>query len=780
MNLRNRLEQQHLFFRLMGPYVLFIMFALALGWIIYNQTYKIVEDEVTNNNLQLLNQVKGTLDSRFSEIGRMAFQQLGDPRVQNFQRISDPFNAAQTYKVIETQKSLYNYSVSNNFVLDYYLVFKNSDLVLSYNSTYELPMFYRYVLSYPGTDYEEWKADLLGSYRNGEVMASGPTNYQEKPSDILTYVHSLGYPNYVQGALLVLVANENIQALLKPINVADGGWAAVFDKKGKVIAALPQDATASSLLAGSRPEDKEGIIEPSKDTGGMVITYATSGYNGWRYVVAQPPSVVLSRLNSIRQITVDVFIIFFTFGLAMAYLFARDNGRPLKSLVSTLEGARGSREFQRPRDIYAFLQNSLSHLVSNYGELQDEMNRQAPLLWDSFFSRLIKGDVATSGEINSLLEHQNVKISGSGYLIAILHFHASGNGMDTEMLQALDVERVLVKDTLRRVLEDERFMHDIAQDKVAILFVDHGGDGKRFSLEVEEELSNIHEELKKRLRGDIRFAMGDPRSSLIEIAGSFEEARQALSAIDYDDEQERIIRFSGLERKKNAFYFPSEAENRLTNYVKAGETGELEKMLQALYRENYQERRLPLAMQQLFLAEIVGCLVKVEEQAASHGKVDMKQLLQFLGAGSDPKRAYDEASSLFLEISREIDRRKKSRNVRLFDEIVAYVQDNYGDSNLCLDSVADRFHISKGYMSQFFKEQAGENFSDYVEMLRLKIARELLAGTSKTIAEIAESTGYNSSNTFCRAFKRSGGVSATSFRENASRPRSGTPNPTDP
>ncbi|MNW14569.1 Urease operon transcriptional activator [compost metagenome] len=58
----------------------------------------------------------------------------------------------------------------------------------------------------------------------------------------------------------------------------------------------------------------------------------------------------------------------------------------------------------------------------------------------------------------------------------------------------------------------------------------------------------------------------------------------------------------------------------------------------------------------------------------------------------------------------------------------------------------------------------GINFSDYLEDLRMTLAKELLAETELPVFEIAERVGYSSSNTFCRAFKRINGVSTSAFR----------------
>ncbi|WP_256759283.1 AraC family transcriptional regulator [Cohnella sp. WQ 127256] len=765
MQLEKRLAQQQLFVRLMVPYLLFMLFAMFLGWLIYNQTYNLVKGEVTRNNMQLLDQVKDTMDSRFSEINRISTQLSDNPMLQSFQLVHNPFDRTTTYKVIETQKSLYSYNASNNFVLDYYVVFKNSELALSTKSTYELPTFYRDVLSYADMDYKTWSNDLFHTYRNQELMMAGATKYEGKSHEVLTYVQSLGYPNRIQGALIILVDNQNLENLLSGIDVTDGGWAYIVDNKGRLVSSLSEDGAAPNLDIAAYPANS-GIIEASSSTNGMMITYTTSSYNGWSYVVAQPPHVVLGKVMSIKQTTIIILLIFLVLGIVMAYLFATRSGKPLVMIASKLTRRTSGGESKRLKDMYGFIHNSLDLLIDNNNVLQDAVERQAPLLWESFMGRLLKGDFLTLNEINSLLKHQHVEIQGVGYAVGIIHFLGDGYGFNEDDLHKLDIERVLIHEAVRGAMEDNRFIHNIAEDKIALLFMDYNGDNDLFRQRIEMDLTNIAASIHKHMEIKLHFAIGGFRTSLLDVTGSFEEARQSLSSINYNEEGQAIW-FSDLSHTNAGFYFPGDIENRLINYTKAGEVEEVQTLLQSLYYENYQERRLPLAMQQLFFYEIVSCLVKIMDQLMLPNQDDIKPLLQQLNATEDPKRIYNRAVEKFLFICTEIDKRKKSRNVRLIEDIVAYLQDQYGQPSMSLEMVADHMHISKGYVSQFFKEQMGANISDYLENLRMDKAKHMLASTSLPIGEIAERVGYQSASTFSRAFKRGSGVSATSFRESA-------------
>ena len=105
-------------------------------------------------------------------------------------------------------------------------------------------------------------------------------------------------------------------------------------------------------------------------------------------------------------------------------------------------------------------------------------------------------------------------------------------------------------------------------------------------------------------------------------------------------------------------------------------------------------------------------------------------------------------------------------NLNLMNKIKRYIESNYMDQNLCLYKVSSEFNLSEGYFTHLFKEQTDINFTDYLEKIRLDNAYILLKNPDLNITEIAEMVGYNSAQSFRRAFKRLFGVSPTDVRKN--------------
>ncbi len=102
---------------------------------------------------------------------------------------------------------------------------------------------------------------------------------------------------------------------------------------------------------------------------------------------------------------------------------------------------------------------------------------------------------------------------------------------------------------------------------------------------------------------------------------------------------------------------------------------------------------------------------------------------------------------------------------QLIQEVATYIYNNYS-KRLSLDDMANKFHISKSYLSKKFKRVTGFGFKEYIVNIRIKNACKMLLDTDMTITDIAFECGFNDSNYFGDAFRHVKGVSPNKYRKN--------------
>ncbi|MCK4516639.1 MAG: helix-turn-helix transcriptional regulator, partial [Spirochaetaceae bacterium] len=201
----------------------------------------------------------------------------------------------------------------------------------------------------------------------------------------------------------------------------------------------------------------------------------------------------------------------------------------------------------------------------------------------------------------------------------------------------------------------------------------------------------------------------------------------------------------------------------------AGRPLELASSLDELYDNNFAEGRFSADSLRLLLFELVGLLVRIEEDwpgSEAFKQSDVHDITRTI-LSEQPVDAFARIRSRLVKFADAARRNKQSHNEKLAGLIRRFVDDNTGNHQLGLKLVAQEFDLSEGYVSQFFHEQIGVNFHKYVEEMRMRQALRELKETDHAIATIAAESGYSSVNAFCRAFKRIHGLSATNYRDTA-------------
>lgn len=102
-----------------------------------------------------------------------------------------------------------------------------------------------------------------------------------------------------------------------------------------------------------------------------------------------------------------------------------------------------------------------------------------------------------------------------------------------------------------------------------------------------------------------------------------------------------------------------------------------------------------------------------------------------------------------------------------FDRVIDFIGKNL-DTELSLDQVSNVACFSKYHFHRLFTAYTGLSLQQYVRWLRLKrAAHQLIVDKECTIIEIALNAGFESHESFTRAFKQICGESPHEFRKNA-------------
>jgi len=121
--------------------------------------------------------------------------------------------------------------------------------------------------------------------------------------------------------------------------------------------------------------------------------------------------------------------------------------------------------------------------------------------------------------------------------------------------------------------------------------------------------------------------------------------------------------------------------------------------------------------------------------------------------------------SIFLiSQSRSATTHNNDRHSPFIERIINYINENYSE-NISLDSLSDKFSISKNYLSKLFKSKTGFGINEYLNIIRIKNARHLIISTNFSMSKISTLCGFNDSNYFSTVFKKNHGMSPIKYRK---------------
>lgn len=204
---------------------------------------------------------------------------------------------------------------------------------------------------------------------------------------------------------------------------------------------------------------------------------------------------------------------------------------------------------------------------------------------------------------------------------------------------------------------------------------------------------------------------------------------------------------------------------KIKNFMKIGEVEEISIFVDAYFRDLGRSAVESTLFRQYLAMDVYF--------AASECATEMKLTdlnLPVPDAASGVINTVEDAKKYVNEIMKAvINARNSASGVRFNDiigDVVKYIEENYADDELSLNSIAAHVNFSPSYLSMVFSQETGDTLIHYLTEYRMNKAKELLKCTCKKSSIIAAEVGYKNPHYFSYLFRKTQGVTPTAFRGN--------------
>lgn len=717
--------------RLIRSYTFILVLILIVGIFLYQISFRQVRNGIHDQTIIMLTSSVQNVDDTLSNISTVAQQVSVSPL---FNTLAD-YDSAEVvdfnyyaYKTQQELKTVFHLmqllSVSETFVY-----MKNSGYNISASEFLSFESFARYkLLCTPEM------AGQLEEILNFEANRNQFISLKEFDSrrNGYLYIYPIASGNvfsekHIQSYLCCFFDQELMENYFSGL-LQDSASITAYDSVGNV----------KLHISGS---------DVSENNSNLLSTNYLSGYNNWQYSHTLPKEQAYYSLNHYRNLFITITLLALVFEGIIVYCFSIINSKPVIKLFH---------ELAAKEDLAA----SLNRVVEKH----------RPVVNESYIRNIMEGNVTTDDEMDYFSKELQLDRTDVKYQVLCMEVYPSEdfNIQLDDMALCLQNYDVLVRDALRRHFPDTGYIYK-PSDRVfcALLASPDTMSYKQIMQYNQETFSALHQELLSQFGIWSSAGFGGINTKLSNTWKSYQQAKDAGFITTTG---QYIKSYQDFINSNDVYYYPEIMSAQLSSAISSGSKEMVVEMFRLINKENLEQRSLTPIQKQQLIFDIRSTLFKkrhtifAAHEVSDSARIDSWQnhQLEVIDRHFDSEMSLHVLKDIALELC-EIYVQKNSSN-ELIVKIKQYITENYYDPSLCLTKISEEFGISENYFSFLFKKETGENFSGYLEKLRMAKAKDLVLNTSTSLSNLYQYLGYSNAASFRRVFKKTFGITPKEMR----------------
>jgi two-component system response regulator YesN len=280
-----------------------------------------------------------------------------------------------------------------------------------------------------------------------------------------------------------------------------------------------------------------------------------------------------------------------------------------------------------------------------------------------------------------------------------------------------------------------------------------------------EKYRRACELVERYLKFTITIGVGNPVDNFKAIRNSYLESLAALQnkVAVFDN---KVIQASSISSESMSIgSYPNEVNEKLIIALRTNDNEEAVMLLNDVF--NYiKEKRLSFEYVYIVVMGLVSlCLSFINETGKNVDLVFGKDFSPYTEIKS--KASLDALQQwlvkLFETALKYSDEGKNTKSKKIVDSVREYISENYHDSNLSVEGIANGIYINSSYLRKIFKKELNMSVNDYIVDLRMQKAKELIGSGNIRLSDISEMVGYNDAGYFSKSFKKKYGFSPSGY-----------------
>lgn len=749
-------SKRPVFWSILISYLLISIVILLITGIGYYNYYQLMRNNMGKWALQEADTVIMQMEQKFVEVQKALEVFAYNSDLKEMSGLSDHEISVQVPRIISLKQDLYNHSVAN-LCSDLFVWFDQSQSIFGMNSrrfnTQMMELFYK-TYNLNADEFQEiiHSNSLLSIYTldNGNIWIirktygnngsqNGALIAQIKSADLLNQIQKI-----YQDQFLLLTSGDII------LYTSDSLSAEAFSE----ISDVTKDQLNVKIQNTSYYFLRKDI-----------------GFINLSCFVGVSQNHLMLGMRPLLYITILICIGAVFLAILLSWKMANRTYQPVKQLMHILSNESD----ERFHETYDNLMLGLKDLMEENKKLVRHEKSSRDYVYSDRLSYILEEDITDEAIIVPIMLEWAGIAAGDSWSMVLIQISDEADDLFkyqqyTKMNDdTMDLKYFVLKNIMSELIFDQCSgnLFKYHNEYIAIVKT----DTPEVKNSLQEDLKDLIVFYMNAMNVRIYVQLGNVTTGFKNIAGIYAGLEEEIkyNLFWFDKEAAPMIwQMDTLEvfNDKNDFDRYLDASRKLMNYLEMHDYKEAYAILDDMFRETISRDRKYL---QLNIYRMYGLISTLS--MTLNVWTDDKDKAFFESLCYEERLYRAKNANQLLEVSKEMfesiiiyySGKEKNGIPAWMDAVQDYIRSNYMDINLSVSAIAARFNVSVPHLSRTFKSCLGTGILEYIHMLRVDKAKELLAA-GKSVEFTAELTGYLDAQALRRAFKRQEGITPGQYR----------------
>ena len=720
-------------------YLAFLACLLVLLIPLYLQVNNLFEARQLSLTQAMLESGMARLDQQISSLSGIAFSIGQESDYRTFAQVdASQMTPSDYYQLGQLHAEFSRLCLAQPYVTAYGLILKNGVILTRERCYLPTDDYYGRFLRFGDMD----QAEFLQTFG--------------KPGNVSAFLPQMEVYRYGESG------GETTQAVIWLCNMSQ---IASSNPTGAFYAAISCPTIASLLMPELAAEDVGLVL--CRATGGELMRFgaldedaknvhtltAAASASGLRATLRLSVRLFNDMMKPARNLLYLCFGLLILVGVILSAFFASRASRPVEQLAALAH--RVNRDGETGASSFELIGNTVTSLASSVDEYRQALAAQQMSVQAHCFERLLRETPFPAASSRAVEEFNRCFPSfPAAYRLAVIAIR----GGDLEALPRMQVSLLGLAGAL---LSPAPYVY--VGRRYAVIVLESAAPGHQA-----DALCALRRSALEKFDLNLLIALSGEGTSCAQLHALYQDAKSVIALARQEEP-------SGLVDVWRREHFPNQPSEFPLDYTEMSQLyglltrAECEGALSLIdtVRERLMRSGAPdeLIVKQVYY-NLRGILLRIKlERLELLGSVEIPDYHGEI----DPELLFGQLSESCTRICGLLSPVLARSRTAFSASVLRFIDEHIADSALSVSMVADRFAISEPTLQKAIRQEKGCSFFEYVESRRYALALSLLRDTDQPIAQIAAQCGYNSVNSFYKAFKRMTNVTPAAMRQQLKR-----------